>query len=300
MAAWWRTDGWCEAEAIGDQVKPPQARMGRPPVPIGGAKSTLLSVRFTAGEREALDAAAAREGLQLSEWSRRKLLAAAGLEPARSPDPVLPESKNASAVALGRLGGMKGGKARAEKLSPERRKQIAREAAAKRWGTKPGAPGHQAVEPEAPPEPAREHHATEKKTRSPPLEYPHIGRRIESVSRPVTDAEIAKFTRAAHWIARKYRGKFAGLVDYEDLVAECTIAAWVGVGSFDPDQGASMMTWVVRHMHQNMARLVQHFGSHAGGRASKGLRWSATRPERRSIPRMLVSTSRCFAALRSS
>jgi len=42
--------------------------------------------------------------------------------------------KNPHAVALGRLGGQKGGKARAEKLSPARRRQIAKRAARKRWG----------------------------------------------------------------------------------------------------------------------------------------------------------------------
>lgn len=41
--------------------------------------------------------------------------------------------KNPAAVALGRLGGLKGGKARAEKLTPEQRKEIARKAAQKRW-----------------------------------------------------------------------------------------------------------------------------------------------------------------------
>ncbi|RWY53955.1 histone H1 [Mucilaginibacter gilvus] len=44
--------------------------------------------------------------------------------------------KNESAVALGRLGGLRGGKARADKLTPERRKEIAQKAAAKRWGKK--------------------------------------------------------------------------------------------------------------------------------------------------------------------
>lgn len=43
------------------------------------------------------------------------------------------EEKNPAAVALGRMGGLKGGKVRAEKLSPERRKEIAQKAAAKRW-----------------------------------------------------------------------------------------------------------------------------------------------------------------------
>lgn len=41
--------------------------------------------------------------------------------------------KNPAAVALGRLGGLKGGKARAEKLSEEERKEIARKAAEARW-----------------------------------------------------------------------------------------------------------------------------------------------------------------------
>jgi hypothetical protein len=48
------------------------------------------------------------------------------------PDPDA--GKNPSAVALGKLGGAKGGKARAAKLSPARRKKIAKDAARKRWG----------------------------------------------------------------------------------------------------------------------------------------------------------------------
>jgi hypothetical protein len=42
-------------------------------------------------------------------------------------------AKNPAAVALGRLGGLKGGKARAKSLSKEQRIQIAKKAAAKRW-----------------------------------------------------------------------------------------------------------------------------------------------------------------------
>lgn len=46
-----------------------------------------------------------------------------------------PESgKNAAAVVLGRLGGLKGGPARAAKLTPEQRSEIARKAARARWG----------------------------------------------------------------------------------------------------------------------------------------------------------------------
>jgi hypothetical protein len=41
--------------------------------------------------------------------------------------------KDPKAVSRGKLGGLKGGKARASKLSPRRRKQIARKAAESRW-----------------------------------------------------------------------------------------------------------------------------------------------------------------------
>jgi hypothetical protein len=43
------------------------------------------------------------------------------------------DTRNPHAVALGTLGGQKGGKARADKLSPEKRKEIAKIAAAARW-----------------------------------------------------------------------------------------------------------------------------------------------------------------------
>jgi hypothetical protein len=43
------------------------------------------------------------------------------------------KKKDPAAVALGRRGGLKGGKARAASLTPEQRSEIARKAAAKRW-----------------------------------------------------------------------------------------------------------------------------------------------------------------------
>ncbi len=43
--------------------------------------------------------------------------------------------KNAAAVELGRKGGLKGGHARAKALSAKRRSEIAKKAAAARWGT---------------------------------------------------------------------------------------------------------------------------------------------------------------------
>ena len=47
------------------------------------------------------------------------------------PDPNA--GKNPAAVALGKLGGAKGGKARAKALSPSKRKAIAKKAASARW-----------------------------------------------------------------------------------------------------------------------------------------------------------------------
>ena len=51
------------------------------------------------------------------------------------PDTKDDDGKNPAAVALGRLGGLRGGKARAAKLSPKQRSKIARAAAKKRWIT---------------------------------------------------------------------------------------------------------------------------------------------------------------------
>lgn len=46
------------------------------------------------------------------------------------------KEKNLAAVALGRLGGLKGGKARAESLTAKKRSEIAKKAAKTRWGKK--------------------------------------------------------------------------------------------------------------------------------------------------------------------
>jgi hypothetical protein len=51
-----------------------------------------------------------------------------------SPIPEPPkDTRNPHAVALGSLGGKKGGKARAKALSPAKRKAIAKKASAARW-----------------------------------------------------------------------------------------------------------------------------------------------------------------------
>ncbi|MDQ3747892.1 MAG: hypothetical protein M3367_02585 [Acidobacteriota bacterium] len=47
--------------------------------------------------------------------------------------PIAEREKNPAAVSLGRLGGLKGGKARAAKLTPAERSAIAKKAAQSRW-----------------------------------------------------------------------------------------------------------------------------------------------------------------------
>lgn len=62
------------------------------------------------------------------------VVAAVTGEPHRAPRT---KRKNPAAVALGRKGGLRGGKARAASLSPEERSEIAKRAAAARWKDKP-------------------------------------------------------------------------------------------------------------------------------------------------------------------
>ncbi len=52
------------------------------------------------------------------------------------PEPPEPKVKNPAAVALGRLGGLKGGRARAASLSKTKRSEIAKKAAKARWSNK--------------------------------------------------------------------------------------------------------------------------------------------------------------------
>ena len=54
------------------------------------------------------------------------------LEDIAAPDPK-DEGKNPAAIELGRKGGLKGGRARADSLTPDERKKIAQDAANRRW-----------------------------------------------------------------------------------------------------------------------------------------------------------------------
>ena len=53
-----------------------------------------------------------------------------------APEMTVKGRKNPAAVALGRMGGLKGGRARAASLSPAKRAQIAKKAALARWNAK--------------------------------------------------------------------------------------------------------------------------------------------------------------------
>jgi hypothetical protein len=54
----------------------------------------------------------------------------------QAPPPLQDPNKDQAAVALGRKGGLKGGRARADSLTPAERKKIAQDAAKKRWQNK--------------------------------------------------------------------------------------------------------------------------------------------------------------------
>ena len=81
----------------------------------------------------------------MPERSRKKpppedvnILASSIVESVTKNEPELEDGdeKNPHAVVLGRLGGLKGGPARAKKLTAKRRKEIAKKAAQARWSRK--------------------------------------------------------------------------------------------------------------------------------------------------------------------
>ena len=75
---------------------------------------------------------AAQNALRVVEESIGAPLKPEPSKPIRFRAPA-PKKKNPAAVALGKLGGAKGGRARAAKLSSEERKAIAQRAAQARW-----------------------------------------------------------------------------------------------------------------------------------------------------------------------
>ena len=74
----------------------------------------------------------------LNQRAASTVARATGEEPEPEPETVevpelTPEERHNAAVALGRLGGKKGGPARAKKLTAEQRRESARKAAQARW-----------------------------------------------------------------------------------------------------------------------------------------------------------------------
>jgi hypothetical protein len=67
--------------------------------------------------------------LDINQMAANLIDAISGELPTEQPE----SGKNPAAVALGKLGGLKGGKARAAKLSRKKRSQIAKKAALVRW-----------------------------------------------------------------------------------------------------------------------------------------------------------------------
>jgi hypothetical protein len=76
-----------------------------------------------------------RRTLDVNQAAKRITDLTTGNAISEDPSPIVPE-KNPAAVALGRVGGLKGGKARAEKLSDEKRSEIAKRAAKARWSNR--------------------------------------------------------------------------------------------------------------------------------------------------------------------
>jgi hypothetical protein len=89
---------------------------------------------------------AKRQASDVNQWAAHAVASITGLPPAKGVLKALLKrqatkkvytKKNPAAVALGRLGGQKGGKARAESLSAKQRSAIARKAAKARWKVSP-------------------------------------------------------------------------------------------------------------------------------------------------------------------
>ncbi len=79
-----------------------------------------------------------RKHIDLNKLAAQIVAKATGQEPINEdPTKSTAKEKNPAAVALGHLGGLKGGPARAEKLSKAKRVKIAKEAAKARWSKKP-------------------------------------------------------------------------------------------------------------------------------------------------------------------
>jgi len=62
---------------VSDTKKQTRARMGRPPLAEGTARTQVFSIKLSAEERAAIEAAAERAGQQVTRWARDALVSAA-------------------------------------------------------------------------------------------------------------------------------------------------------------------------------------------------------------------------------
>ena len=79
---------------------------------------------------------AARAAIDKSQLANRLLGELTSSETDIEAKALSDDVRHLIAVALGRQGGLKGGKARAQKLSAKKRRAIAKKAAQARWGTR--------------------------------------------------------------------------------------------------------------------------------------------------------------------
>lgn len=98
-------------------------------------KTTWLMINTLRFARKQLTDKKFVNGQELDTYKDQYEVLSLLLSIVKNPDVQVPEKdeRNPDAVALGRLGGLKGGAARAAKLSPQQRSEIAKLAAAKRW-----------------------------------------------------------------------------------------------------------------------------------------------------------------------
>lgn len=105
-------------------------------LPIGKSKHSLVGNGSVCGRRRAspvvvLTAMAKQKRMPTDLNQRAKAIV--GFATSEEPEPAPDEGKDPNAVALGRKGGAKGGKARAEKMTHEERSEAALRAVNARW-----------------------------------------------------------------------------------------------------------------------------------------------------------------------
>jgi hypothetical protein len=98
--------------------------------------SNALAIRQRSSNNGRMQKRSSKPPRDVNQLAFNIVQAVVGEQPAPVPETTPEDGKNPAAVALGRLGGLKGGKARAAKLSERKRREIAKKAAKARWARK--------------------------------------------------------------------------------------------------------------------------------------------------------------------